>query len=147
LAGLALPAWSQVSSPQVVAVQTLPGLKAHRGADLQVPVRLVIRGGYHINSNEPAEDYLIPTALTWPDSAFPLRGISYPKPESVKYEFSAQPLLVYSGIVTVTARFQVPASAAAGATQLAGKLRYQACTSNACLPPRTVNFFVPVTVE
>ena len=143
----AVPASAQVLGPHVVSVEPPAAFKARRGGDLQVPLRLIIRGGYHINSDKPAEDYLIPTALTWPEIPLVVRGVTYPKAKSVKYEFSSKPLLVYSGMVTVLSRFQVPAGAAAGEVRLAGKLRYQACNDKACLPPRTLDVAVAVTIE
>ena len=145
LASLAAPA--QVLGPHVVSIEPSAGFKARRGTELTVPLRLLIRGGYHINSSQPAEEYLIPTVLTWPGAAFAAKGVTYPQAETVNYEFSAKPLLVYSGAVTVVSRFQVPATVPPGELRLAGKLRYQACNDKACLPPRTLDVAVSVTVE
>jgi thiol:disulfide interchange protein DsbD len=144
---LTTAASAQMPGPHVVSVEPLPALKARRGAEVEVPLRLVIRGGYHINSNEPAEDYLIPTALTWVEGPFTPRGVTYPKAESVKYEFSSKPLLVYSGAITLRSRLLVAGSASPGATTLTGKFRYQACNDKACLPPRTLDVSVPITIE
>ena len=131
----------------VVAVETPQNIKVKPGAAVEVPLRLIIRGGYHINSNAPAEDYLIPTALTWESSALTLKGNVFPKAETVKYEFAEKPLLVFSGLATVVSRFSVAADAARGPLTLSGKLRYQACTDKMCLAPRTLPVSVLVTVE
>ena len=131
----------------VVAVETPQSVKAKPGSTIEVPLRLIIRGGYHINSNAPAEDYLIPTALTWESSVLTPKGVAFPKAGSVKYEFTEKPLLVFSGLVTVVTRFTVAADAAHGPLTLSGKLRYQACTDKMCLAPRTLPVSVPVTVE
>ena len=138
---------AQAPAPHVVSAQPPPGLVARRGASLQAPLKLVIRSGYHINSNKPAEEYLIPTVLSWAVEPFTLQGVAYPKPETVKYEFSTQPLLVYSGAIEVVSRFAVPVSATSGPLTLAGKLRYQACTDKMCLPPRTLDVIVPIKIE
>ncbi len=144
---MALAAWGQSPGAHVVSVELPPGISARRGSELEIPLRLKIREGYHINSNTPAEDYLIPTLLTWTPGPLTSRSITYPTAESVKYEFSSKPLLVYSGAVTVVSRFTVPAETPRGETRLAGKLRYQACTEKACLAPRTLDISVPFTVE
>lgn len=145
---VALRSQAQLASgAHVVAVETPQNVKVKPGAGVEVPLRLIIRGGYHINSNAPAEDYLIPTALTWESSALTPKGVTFPKAESVKYEFAEKPLLVFSSLVTVVARFSVAADAARGPLTLSGKLRYQACTDKMCLAPRTLAVSVPVTVE
>ncbi len=145
-AGLLLQA--QIPGPPVVSAEPAPAVVAHRGSTAEIPLRLAIRSGYHINSNTPAEDYLIPTLLSWNEAAgLAPRGVTYPKSESVKYEFAEKPLLVYSGAVTVTTRFAVAADATPGPQTLSGKLRYQACTDRMCLPPRTLNVSASIKVE
>jgi len=140
-------AWPQAPAGHVVSVETRPGLKARRGAELEIPLQVAIRSGYHINSNAPAEDYLIPTVLSWTPGPVAAKGVTYPKAESVKYDFSSKPLLVFSGAVPITTRFAVAADAPKGETRLGGKLRYQACTDKMCLAPRTLEVSVPVTIE
>ncbi len=138
---------AQTAGAHVVSVEPPQGLAARRGTEAQVALKLVVRSGYHINSSTPAEDYLIPTVLNWDSAPLAVRGITYPKAESVQYEFSAKPLLVYSGAVTVSSRFAVPQGAAPGAITLKGKLRYQACTDKMCLAPRTLDISVPIKIE
>lgn len=145
---LALPAGAQQAAPHFVQAEAPQMLAAKRGASVEVPLKLMVRRGYHINSNVPAEDYLIPTLLRWePGGPLAPQGVAYPKGESVRYEFAEKPLVVYSGTVTVTSRFRVAADTPAGVTNLKGKLRYQACTDNLCLPPRTLDVSVAVRVE
>ena len=142
-----LPLEAQAAGTHVVSVEPPQGLAVRRGTEFQVPLKLVIRNGYHINSNTPSEDYLIPTALQWDTSPIAVRGVTYPKAESVRYEYSPSPLLVYSGTVTVVSRFAAPGDATRGQTTLKGKLRYQACTDKMCLAPRTLEFNAPVKIE
>ena len=135
------------SAPHAVAVEAGQSLVARRGAEFQLPLKVIIRSGHHINSNAPAEDYLIPTALTWEPGPLTNRGVTYPKAETVQYEFSPKPLLVYSGTATLVSRFVVPSGAPRGPATLSGKLRYQACTDKMCLAPRTLPVSVPVAIE
>jgi hypothetical protein len=142
-----LPAALAGQSAQYVSLEPAPALTARRGAEAVVPLRFTIRPRHHINSNEPAEEYLIPTVLSWTAGPLVPKGVTYPKAEAVKYEFSAKPLLVWSGTITVASRFAVPADAPLGAARLAGKLRYQACNDKACFPPRTLEVSVPLTIQ
>lgn len=142
IAGAALGQFRGIQAASVIP-PTAVRIKA--GEELSVPLKVVIRPGYHINSNSPAEDYLIPTRLTWNDAGLKVKSIDYPKPESVNYEFSEKPLSVFSGSITLRSTLAVPDPVPPGLKELNGKLRYQACTEKACLPPVTVDVSVPLT--
>jgi hypothetical protein len=142
---LSAAVWAQ--GTQYVWLEPASGLVAKRGAQTEIPVRFTIRPGHHINSNQPAEDYLIPTVLSWTPGPLEAKGVAYPKPESVKYEFSEKPLLVWSGTITVMTKFAAAAGAPPGTVKLSGRLRYQACNDKACFPPKTLEVTVPVTVQ
>ena len=119
-----------------------------RNAALQVKIPLSVKEGYHVNSNKPNEEYLIPLKLTWTSTgALEAGAVTYPKPESVKYEFSEQPLSVYTGSVLRMANFKVAANAPAGPGAATGKLRYQACSNRACYPPKTIDITVTYQVQ
>ncbi|HZT38551.1 MAG TPA: protein-disulfide reductase DsbD domain-containing protein [Bryobacteraceae bacterium] len=108
-------------------------------------VRVQLKEGYHVNSNTPSEDYLIPLRLVWNAAPLEVVSIEYPAPKLEKYQFSAAPLSVFSGSFDIATKFKVPGNAPHGPAILTGKLRYQACTDRMCLPPRTVE--VPLTVD
>ena len=119
-----------------------------RNDPVQVKVPVTVKDGYHVNSNKPSEEYLIPLKLTW-TSTGALEGgaVTYPKPGSEKYEFTEKPLSVYTGNFDLVVNFKVGANAAAGPGAAAGKLKYQACSSKACYPPKTVDVNVSYQVQ
>lgn len=104
-----------------------------------------MRSGFHANSNKPADDFLIPLKLTWPQGPIEAAEVDYPEPKLEKYEFSQKPISVVTGDFEIVTKFKAPASAPQGMTGVTGKLRYQACTDKMCLPPKTVD--VPLIVE
>ena len=112
------------------------------GQDATVPLTIRIRPGYHINSREPAEEYLIATKLTWDESPLQLKAVSYPAAEIVTYSFSSKPLLVYSGNITVTSTFSVPEKIPAELNELTATLRYQACNDKSCFRPQKIRIKV-----
>lgn len=122
-------------------------VRLEAGEEVSIPLKVVIRPGYHINSDTPAEDYLIPTRLTWNDSGLKVKSTEYPQAETVKYEFSEKPLSVFSGSITLRSTLAVPDPVPSGLKELNGKLRYQACNDKACLPPVTVDVTVPVAIN
>ncbi len=120
---------------------------AKRGQTVTAKVSADLRSGYHVNSNTPADEYLIPIKLTWAKSPFPVEQVVYPKPKLEKFDFSPQPVSVFSGTFDILTKFKVPANAAPGLTTISGKLRYQACNNKECLPPKTIDIQLPVNVQ
>jgi thioredoxin:protein disulfide reductase len=145
LAAFAVIAPAQVFQGRQVAsvVPSLP-VVIEPGKENEVPLQVRIRSGYHINSNEPAEEYLIPTRLTWDAAPLTVKNITYPDAEIVTYAFSEEPLSVYSGIIVLKTSFAVPKQVPASLTEIKGRLRYQACNDKECLPPATLEVSVPV---
>ena len=88
-----------------------------RNADASAKLSVRLRNGYHVNSNTPADEYLIPLGLTWNSSPLEVREIVYPKPQMQKYSFSTKPVSVYSGDFEIVTRFTVPAKAPLGASR------------------------------
>lgn len=104
--------------------------------------------GFHVNSDKPAEEYLIPLKLTWvATGALQPGAVVYPAPQLEKYEFSEKPLSVFTGKFDLIANFKVAANAPAGQGIATGKLRYQACNDRACFPPKTIDIAVPYQVQ
>ena len=119
-----------------------------RGAAVEVKIPVTVDAGFHVNSDHPSEDYLIPLKLSWTSlGALEGGGVVYPPAKSEKYEFADKPLSVFSGAFTLTANFKVSAKAPSGPGVATGKLRYQACSSNTCFPPKTVDVSVTYQVQ
>ena len=129
------------SGLRAATVLPSPVVKLKPGEIVDVPVTIQIRPAYHINSSRPADEYLIPTALTWEPSGLDLKETDYPEPELVNYLFSSQPVSVYSNKIVIVSRFAVPDKVPA-LTELKGRLRYQACNSKACFPPTSTDVTV-----
>ena len=147
LAFAAATASAQFKALEVASVQPAAPVKITAGKMVDVPVSIRIRRGYHINSDKPAESYLIPTSLTWDIPGFKTASVKYPEAEVVKYDFSEKPLSVYSGTIQITSTLTAPTELPDGLTELNGKFRYQACNDKACLPPRTTEFKVPLAAK
>ena len=144
---IAAAASAQFKALEVASVLPSAPVAVEAGKAVTVPLSIRIRRGYHINSETPAESYLIPTKLTWDAPGFKTAAIKYPQAEIVIYDFSGKPLSVYSGTIQITSTLTTPAEIPAGLTELSGKFRYQACNDKACLPPRTTEFKVPVVAK
>lgn len=119
-----------------------------RGMAFQVAVVLKIRPGFHVNARQVTEDYLIPTDLKAEVPAgFKVGEVIYPKGTLQTFTFAKnKPLNVYTDTVTVLLPLTALANAPVGAQRLPMKLRYQACSSEICLPPVTKDVDATINV-
>ena len=146
---LCLPAlWPQSPTNERLTVGQPEKVAGKRNETVHTKVPISILPGFHVNSNTPSDEYLIPLSLTW-SALGSLEGgqVTYPKPTLEKYEFAEKPLSVYTGNFELAVSFKVSSTAAAGPGAAAGKLRYQACNSKACFQPKTVDVSVPYSVQ
>lgn len=139
-----LPTHSQGSGHlQAGAVQKVAG---KRGDAVQAKIPVSIDPGFHVNSNKPAEEFLIPLSLTWTSAGALVPGtVTFPKPSTEKV--GDEQLSVFTGKFDLVANFKVASNASAGPGSALGRLRYQACNSNTCFPPKTIDVTVPYQVQ
>jgi DsbC/DsbD-like thiol-disulfide interchange protein len=135
------------SSAAALSLGEVQTLAATRGQTSRETLTLYVRAGFHVNSNKPNDDYLIPLRLTWDKGPVEAGAVEYPEPQLEKSGFSDKPLSVFSGTFRVVTPFRAPADAAVGSATITGKLRYQACHSHECLQPRTMEIRVPVEIR
>ena len=119
------------------------------GGSVRVELRIRVSPGYHINSNKPNSEFLIPTRLKLsPPANLAPGAIVYPEGKDLTFAFSPkEKLSVYSGDFTVRAELRASGSAPAGTYKVPGELRYQACNDRACFPPTKLPVEFEVTVR
>ena len=120
----------------------------HPGETRKVELDFRVKSPFHINSNKPHSNLLIPTALNL-STAKPLEiaSIQYPAGEDQNFPFSPnEKLSVYSGDFTIFVVLKAPPLAKASSFHVGGELYFQACDKNACYPPKRtpVEFTVQV---
>jgi hypothetical protein len=123
--------------PQQVQVQA--------GKPYTVEMHFRIAGGLHINSHTPLQKSLIRTDLNTPAPAG-VRITAVQFPAGSPYALAAFPsekLSVYTGEIVVGMRIV----ARRGNHLIQGSLRYQACDTNTCFPPRNVPVAVDVIAQ
>jgi thioredoxin:protein disulfide reductase len=134
-------------TPGVLSISDPAKLTVPRSGEVIQSLKLQLQPGYHVNSNAPNEEYLIPMRLSWDSAAVETISVQYPKPATEKSDFSDKPLSVFSGGFEILTKFRRAAKASPGPGFLNGKLRYQACNDKMCLPPKTLEVKVPLLVE
>jgi hypothetical protein len=138
-----IPSPRDVVSPVVYASAD----PAARGAPFQVAVVFKIRPGFHVNAREKSADYLIATDLRAEMPAgFKAGDVVYPKGQLHTFTFSKTPLNVYQGTVTLRMPVTALSTAPVGWQQIPLKLRYQACSTEICLPPVTIDLQASINI-
>jgi hypothetical protein len=138
----------QVSSSAEVVKITTDTLLTSPGTAADAIVRLAITSGYHVNANPATYSYLIPTEVKLANIEGVTAGTPmYPAAAKKKFEFADNPLAVYEGNIEVKLPLKIDAPLTSGARSLPITVRVQACDTEKCFPPATINARIPVTVQ
>ncbi|MBW1713046.1 MAG: thioredoxin family protein [Deltaproteobacteria bacterium] len=106
-----------------------------------------INPGFHLNSDQPTQDWLTPTRLSFEDHPWlQVVEVVFPQAKEVKFSFAQEPFLVFDKMLTIHLGLEVSPEAKSGPTRLKGKLSYQACTETMCLPPAERPFDLELTL-
>jgi len=131
-------------TPQPIAAVTVAS-----GKPAKVEMKFRVTDGYHINSNKPGSELLIPTALKFDvPTDLGVGKVTYPAGKELTLAIAPdQPLNVYTGEFVVTALVSATRTATPGNYKVHAGLKYQACNDRACFPPREapIEFDVKVT--
>lgn len=148
LAGTIPAARAQLAAPEKAEVALHTDRTSYEaGATARVAALMTIESGWHVNSDKPTFEYLIPTVLDlelppgWADEK-----VQYPPAETQTFAFADQPLSVFDGEVVIEAEIRVPDNAPAGPVPVRASLRYQACNESQCLPPVTAKAEVELRI-
>jgi len=146
-AGLASAQTPGDKQPSVI-MAPIGDVQVKAGGSTNVSFDFRIGPDFHINSNKPRADYLIPTVLTLsPSEPVAVADVQYPAGEDMSFVFSPnEKLSVYSGDFSINTVLKAPANAASGTYPVKGQLRFQACDRSACYPPRSIPVQFRVTV-
>jgi hypothetical protein len=132
-----------VSVAPVDVVSVTPGKTAALKFDCRV------NQGFHVNSNKPNSELLIPTEFKFSlPTELMIAGLTYPAGQQLTFPFMPnEPLSVYSGDFEVKANVRASQHLKPGTYRVHAQLKYQACNDRQCFAPKTtpVDFDVKVT--
>ncbi len=108
-------------------------------------VDLNIAEGWHVNSDQPVHDELIPTKISVAlDDWWKLETPEYPEALMKTFEFEEQEMALYQGKILITSKLKPKARTDMGraAFPLNVSVQIQACNKEACLAPETIKLSV-----
>jgi thiol:disulfide interchange protein DsbD len=132
----------------VVSVKVIPPAEPLKlGQAYVLTLELAIRPPFHINSDQPTEDFLIGTTVDFkPVSGVGYDKVKFPPAEVRKLALAENPLSIYEGQVRVTAEVTLSPAFKGNTLIIEGTVGYQACDDQSCLPPADVSFREEVKV-
>ena len=142
LSSLAALSWAQ---PQRLTVDQPAQVTIKRGEEFTHKLSLSIQPGFHVNSNKPKDEFLIPLQLTWSPGPITAESVSYPQAEDIKV--GPDTLSVFTGKVVLQTKFRASNQSSTLPASIVGKLHYQACNNQMCFRPATVEVRLPVVVQ
>ncbi len=140
---------ARAQTPSWVTAVPTPRVTVAAGKPARVQLRFKVAPGYHINSNQPGSELLIPTTLRMnPPTDLGVGSIRYPKGHDLTLTIApGEKLNVYTGEFTVGAKVSAARSATPGRYKVHGELKYQACNDRACFPPKQLPVEFEVAVQ
>jgi hypothetical protein len=123
-----------------VTAMPVPQVKVAAGRPTRIRLKFRVADGFHINSNKPTSDLLIPTRVSFSvPTDLSVGKVTYPPGHHFVLAIAPQEKLnVYTGEFTVAALVSSTRSAMPGRYKVRGELKYQACNDRACFPPKKV---------
>jgi hypothetical protein len=109
-------------------------IKVIKGSNI-VNLSIIVNSTWHINSNKPNDEFLIPSEITAKGSGVKLSNVKYPQAKNLKLSFSESPVSVYEATSNAKLTFITNANAPVGKQKVIVTLDYQACNDVSCLPP------------
>ena len=132
--------YGQESGPKGPAVSMAPAplISIRQGKAGTVPLSFRVSRGYHINSNRPKSEFLIPTTLKIDATTDIVIGkTTYPDGQDMSFAFAPdEKLNVYTGDFEVDVLVRPLHDVQVGKYVVRGILKYQACDNAACYPPK-----------
>jgi len=122
---------SQVSAKLIFPVEQMAKQNSY-----EILIKIEIEDLWHINSNQPLEDFLIGTEISFESvEGLTFGKIQFPEPELKTFAFSEGEMSVYEGTIYALSTVTVSPNVELEQINIIGYVYYQACDDQSCLPP------------
>ena len=134
------PSLAQSSQIQINSEIVLESTAAHAGTSIRGAISVQLEQGYHVNSNAPLDESLIPTVLNL-DTPQGIRSVGLVYPEAVLFEQIGlvEPLAVFEEEFTIGFTLAISKDLPVDEYIIPVTLRYQACDETMCYMPSSLS--------
>jgi cytochrome c biogenesis protein CcdA len=120
---------------------------AHPGTTIHAAVEVQFPGKFHVQSNKPLDEYLIPTILTvTPPEGLTVREVVYPEPVMFEVLGYDEPLAVFEQTFVIGVALEIGENVQPGRYAITSSLGYQACDNKQCLMPTSAEISADLEV-
>ena len=127
---------AQAKPPRAEVTPIVQASPIVAGSTAVVTLKVRVPAEFHVQSDKPRDEFLIPTALTVkPPAGIVVDRLVYPKPTDLAQAGRKEPLAVFGGEFSIDVRLTIAADLAAGDIVLPAQFRYQACDDKVCYAP------------
>lgn len=127
------------SSNEIVSVKiTKNDSNVEIGKEFNIVLEAEVKTGWHINSNKPNDEFLIPTNVLVKEKNVKLLKVVYPKAENLNLAVSDKPVSVFTGKIKVNLSLIVNQTVPTGKLEIPILFSYQGCNDQTCMPPTDV---------
>ncbi|MHC4275297.1 MAG: cytochrome c biogenesis protein CcdA [Planctomycetota bacterium] len=143
----AAPASAQPGAITIDTDWVFDATAAHPGGSIRAALQVKLPGKYHVQSNKPADEYLIPTILTvTPPEGLTVGEVVYPAPVTFEVLGFDEPLAVFDQTFVIGVAIEVGPDVRPGRYTISSSLGYQACDDKVCLMPTSVELSADLEV-
>ena len=136
---------AQLQQPEVIIRTVAETDATHAGTTARVALEVTLNPGFHVNSNRPLDEFLIPTLLTLdPPAGITLDGVAFP--DAILLQQGGDQLAVFEEEFLIGAALTLDAALPTGSYVVPGTLRYQACNDRMCFTPKNAPIQFDLTV-
>jgi thiol:disulfide interchange protein DsbD len=134
--------------PVTWKLQNIASSQVKAGARFNVKLVAVVQRGWHLYSLKPMPEGPIPTRIWIAEGQpFSLAGaVRSPEPQVMLDPSFGMEVELYEGEAVFTVPVQAAPSVGLGPQKLIVSASYQSCNNQICLPPKTVNVELAITV-
>jgi uncharacterized protein YyaL (SSP411 family) len=123
-----------VTAKAYLSVDKLPP-----GGTCRFVVYVAIKDGWHINTNQIAEDWQVPTELTIASKqGVTIAKLGYSRGRATQLPGIQRPMTLYEKSAEIRGILAIPAESAGKPDDLQFLVKYQACNAKGCQPPAKV---------
>ena len=120
------------------------------GKTAEVTLELRVAPGFHVNSDQPVDEKIVPTTVDFkPAAGVKFEAAVFPLAEMKMFSFTDKPLAVFEGTVKLMIPVTLAKDFKGREVVIEGAVGYQACDNDSCLAPDEAKFraVFPVTAS
>lgn len=122
-------------------------LRVSNNEEFDVVLKTSIKNHWHINSDNPNDELLIPTEIFSKNKKFEIVKIVYPESKEFKLPYAEKPVPVFEGDFDIIVKIKCAAEIKTGEYELPIEFSFQTCNDRTCMPPASMIKKLKVEVE